>query len=101
MASDELFALIWMHQFNDEVEAHDSQLQARLAEELAAEYEKALVELSNEYGQPAVEGAEAAARVPMGGTLRASLWRGGYREFWLAACHEDRELPLMLVVGLI
>jgi hypothetical protein len=92
-------AELWVQQFANEEAAHDDALQGRLQHDFAAAFEVARLELIAAFGPPARVGATEERVVPLGGALRTAVWWVDDRHLWLAAAHEDRELPFHLLLG--
>ena len=95
----ESLAELWIREFEDDVEAHDDALQERLEREFIVAFDEAASELTAEYGPPARVSQEDEQVVPMGGTFRSAVWWIRDNELWLAAAHEDREVPFVLLMG--
>lgn len=92
-------AELWVRPFEDDAGAHDDDLQAQLDREFVAAFEEAQSELTKQFGQPARVGQEYDEAVPVSGTFRFAIWSAGDQNLWLAAAHEDRECPFVLLLG--
>jgi hypothetical protein len=92
-------AELWVRPFEDEDSGHDDALQDRLGADFAAAFDKARSELAAEFGPPARAGEDDDETVPLCGVFRFAVWSMSDREMWLAAAHEDRECPFLLVLG--
>jgi hypothetical protein len=95
----ESFAELWIREFKDDVEAHDDKLQEQLERDFIAAFVESVEDLTDEYGPPARLGEEGDDSVQIGGVFRFAIWRIRDNELWLAAAHEDRELPYVLLMG--
>lgn len=85
-------------EFRSDHEAHDGELTERYyaeADEARAAMEQGLC---HEYGPPASAG-ESNQEIPLCGILRYSLWELDDRRLYLASAHEDRGLPILLMMG--
>lgn len=91
---------VMVQAFEDDVQAHDDDLQSRLEDEFVAEWSTAKEELVRDFGEPIEEGATEATDVPLNGILRFAKWQLGGRVLYLAASHEDRECPYLLMLGI-
>jgi hypothetical protein len=91
--------LLWIHDFPDDESAHDDDLTNRLYADFFAEFERVCAELSQKHGSPLRTGRTDDNLIPLGGLFRFALWSDGGRQFWVAAAHEDRGLPILLMIG--
>lgn len=92
---------IRVYQFVDFLTPHDDVLQDRIAGEFAAAFEVAKRELAGAFGNPAQVGERPAKAIPipLNGVFRFAVWEIEDRRLFLAAAHEDRELPFLLMIG--
>ena len=111
-----------IHQFSDDVEELDDAEIERLYSEFLTELERVTAELTAEFGAPAGLKARPAGRyrphfptsplfaqlpdelfdagaIPVGGAFAFGVWKVGSRQLFAAIAHEDRELPILLVLG--
>jgi hypothetical protein len=90
---------LWVHPFASDEAAHDDAMQAQLERDFAAAFEAARSELAADFGPPLRFGEAAEDAVPLNGVFCAAVWSAGDRQLWLAAAHEDREMPFLLLMG--
>jgi hypothetical protein len=88
-----------IYEFQNDSEAHDDELQAKIAKEFETEFEQAQGDLSKKFGLPVRTGKANDPAIPLSGIFRCAVWRFRDREFFLAAAHEDREAPFLLMMG--
>jgi hypothetical protein len=97
----ELEALL-IYQFEDDVAAHDDELQDHLKVEFEEEWKRATAEIAREFGAATIATLyDETEYVPLNGVWEASSWQIGKRRLFVAYAHEDRELPYLLVVGTV
>jgi hypothetical protein len=85
-------------EFRSDHEAHDEELTARYyaeADEAHAAMEQGLC---HEFGPPASAG-DSNQEIPLCGILRCALWELDDCKLYLASAHEDRGLPILLMMG--
>lgn len=100
LAGDEQVALLKIFQFQDDVEAHDDDLQERLEKEFLDAFNEARIALNGVFGSHTdLELEEGEDLVPLCGVFRACSWHVGETSLYLAAIHEDRETPFLLIAG--
>ena len=101
-AGDEKLELLREHDFgDDEVAQHDDELHEKLCEEFSAEVDRLKDELSREYGKPLRAGSADTRLVPLNGVFRYAVWRVGGKRLYVAASREERECPVVLVLGTV
>ena len=71
----------------------------RLYKEFLAEFDRAAGELSKKYGTPARMGKQDDSAIPLNGVFRFAVWEVEGTELYLAAAHEEREVPILLMMG--
>jgi len=91
-------AELWVRPFEDGTSAHDDALQERLDTDFTVAFDEARSQLAAVFGPP-VRVGEDDEIVPLCGVFRFAVWSVGDREMWLAAAHEDRECPFLLLLG--
>ena len=74
-------------------------LHARLHAEFSAEFDRVQAELARTYGEPLRTGAGDDDLIPLNGVFRFALWEVGDMVLFAAAAHEDRDCPLLLMLG--
>jgi hypothetical protein len=91
-----------LYNFEDDLEAHDEELQGRLEVEFHDAWQFVTDELTRVFGPAAVaESEEEVDWVPLCGVGGASWWETSQGRLWVAYAHEDRETPYLLMVGSI
>jgi hypothetical protein len=88
-----------IHKFTSDASAHDDQFTERLYVDFAAEFERVQKELTKQYGLPSRTGETDDEVIPLNGVFRFSVWDVGGRQLFAAASHEDRGLPVLLMLG--
>jgi len=88
-----------IHEFADDESAHDDELTERLYADFSAEFERAQTELSTQYGLPSRTGETDDEIIPLNGVFRFAVWEVGDRQLFAAASHEDRGVPILLMLG--
>jgi hypothetical protein len=88
-----------IHVFEDDMEAHDEEAVEGLHADFAKQFDKAVASLSKEYGKPARTGQEEDRAIPLNGVFRFATWKVGKLELFVAAAHEDTEVPIILMLG--
>lgn len=88
-----------IHVFEDDEAAHDDEATEGLYAEFAAEFDRCVAELSRKYGPPSRRGEEDDEAVPLNGVFRFAVWSVGDHELFVAAAHEDRGVPVLLMLG--
>jgi hypothetical protein len=86
-------------EFPDDEAAHDDALHERLHAEFAAEFDGIQAELTEAYGEPLRTGVADDGLIPLNGVFRFALWQVGAMILFAAAAHEDRDCPLVLMLG--
>ena len=88
-----------VHDFSDDMEAHDVELTERVRAEFIADLDRVQAELSREFGPPARKGTQDDEVIPLNGVFRFTVWELPERILFAAAAHEDRGLPMLLMIG--
>lgn len=88
-----------IHVFEDDMEAHDEEAVEKLHADFAKQFDKAVATLTKEYGKPARTGQKDDKAIPLNGVFRYAIWKVGKRELYVAAAHEDTEVPIILMLG--
>ena len=88
-----------VHMFEEDEDAHNDELLECIYEEFGNELKQAETILSQTYGSPARTGTEDDDIIPLNGLFRFSIWQVGDKVLYLAAAHEDRGLPVILMIG--
>ena len=88
-----------IHEFTDDESAHDDELAERLYAEFSADFDRVQAELGKEYGSPSRTGQEDDEVIPLNGVFRFAVWQIGDKQLFAAAAHEDRGVPILLMLG--
>jgi hypothetical protein len=94
------FEALQIHEFQDDLAAHDDGLQEQVRQKFVAGFNETMAELTAVFGEPTSSGADDGhSSIPLCGVFCYAVWASGEHELFLAAAHEDRECPYLLVVG--
>jgi hypothetical protein len=88
-----------IHEFSDDESSQDDKLTERLYAEFSAEFDGVQAKLSKKYGSPSRVGQEDDEVIPLNGVFRFAVWQVGDRLLFAAAAHEDRGVPILLMLG--
>lgn len=88
-----------IHEFADDESAHDDAGLEKLYADFSAELERAQKELTKIYGEPARTGESDDEIIPLGGVFRFAVWEVEEAQLFIAASHEDRGVPILLMIG--
>ena len=88
-----------IHDFPDDASAHDDALRKRLYQSFSTDFDRAQAELSKKYGPPVRTGKDDDDAIPLNGIFRFAVWDVDGIELYLAAAHEDRGVPILLMMG--
>ena len=92
--------MLRMHDFPDDESAHDDELTQRLYAEFSAELERIQTTLTEHFGEPAQVGNEDHDLIPLNGVFNFAIWEVNEQNLFVAAHHEDRGVPIILVIGI-
>jgi hypothetical protein len=87
--------------FQNDRAAHDDDLHEQLRRKFIRRLKAIQKRLAAQFGSPVETGADDQSRVPLNGVFRYAIWNVSARQLFLAAHHEDRELPYAIVLGTI
>jgi len=90
-----------IHEFPDDESAHDDEQIERLYKEFSTEFDRAEKELSNQYGAPSRTGKTDDDIIPLSGVFQFAVWEIGDQQLFIAAAHEDRGVPILLMLGTV
>ncbi len=93
------FEVLRIYVFPDDKSAHDDELTERLYADFSAELERVQIGLSKQYGSPSRVGQTHENGMLLNGVFRFAVWLVKDRQLFVAAAHEDRGLPVLLVLG--
>jgi hypothetical protein len=88
-----------VHEFDEDASPDDGELIERLYKEFSSDFDRARAQLTKQYGTPIREGKEDDAAVLLNGVFRFAVWEVDGTELFLAAAHEDRDVPILLMMG--
>jgi hypothetical protein len=88
-----------IHEFTDDESAHDDELVERLYAEFSTDFDRVQAELTDTYGEPSRVGEGDDAVGPLNGVFRFAVWEVGDKLLFAAAAHEDRGVPILLMLG--
>lgn len=88
-----------IHEFTGDESAHDDEQIERLHAEFSAELDRVQKELTKDYGQPSRTGETDDEVIPLNGVFRFAVWEMGDSQLFVAASHEDRGVPILLMIG--
>jgi hypothetical protein len=88
-----------IHEFTDDESAHEDEGVEKLHAQFSAELERAQKELTKVYGDPARTGESDDEMIPLNGVFRFAVWEVGEAQLFIAASHEDRGVPILLMMG--
>ena len=88
-----------IHQFPDDQAAHDDEKIKRLYIEFSADFDHAQEEISKKYGAPSRTGKAGDDAIPLCGVFRFAIWDIDEQQLFIAAAHEDRGVPILLMLG--
>src|SRR5262249_3767172 len=88
-----------IHEFTDDEEAHDDAQLKKLLSRFSSELERVQKELTKEYGAPIRTGDTDDDVIPLSGVFRFAVWEVGEAQLFVAASHEDRGVPIVLMIG--
>ena len=88
-----------VHEFIDDAEAHNDKKVDKLYQDFSAELDRVEVDLSQKYGKPSRVGKQDDDLIPFNGVFRFAIWTVGERLLFAAAAHEDRGVPILLMLG--
>ncbi len=88
-----------IHVFEDDMEAHDEEAVEKLHADFAKRFDRTVATLAKEYGQPVRTGQKDDRSIPLNGVFRFAIWKVGKLELYVAAAHEDTEVPIILMLG--
>jgi len=88
-----------IHEFTDDEEAHDDEAIENLYSDFSAEFDRIEAALTKEYGEPSRTGKEDDEAIPLNGVFRFAVWAVGDKQLFAAAAHEDRGVPILLMLG--
>ncbi len=88
-----------IHEFTEDEEAHDDDAIWKLYANFSAEFDRVEEVLSKQYGKPSRTGEEDDEFIPLNGVLRFAFWSVRDKQLFAAVAHEDRGVPILLMLG--
>jgi hypothetical protein len=98
-SADDRLGDLRVHRFEKDHEAHDDEAISRLYAEFISDFERVQADLSASYGKPVRVGTKDDEDIPLNGVFRFAIWHVEGRLLYAAAAHEDRGLPVLLMLG--
>jgi hypothetical protein len=90
-----------IHDFPDDEAAHDDEATDELYQDFSAEFERVEAALTKAYGKPSRVGKQDDEVIPLNGVFRFAVWSVGDKQLFAAAAHEDRGVPILLMLGTV
>ena len=90
---------LFVHEFVDDEQAHDDDAIEKLYDDFSAEFDQVEAALIKQYGTPSRSGKEEDELIPLNGVFRFAIWCVGDKQVFVAAAHEDRGCPILLMLG--
>ncbi len=91
--------ILYEHDCDGDEEAHDDELIEEVYDDYSSRCDRAIAIISKRHGKPMRTGGEDDDAIPANGVFRFGLWSIEGRGVFVAATHEDRELPVLLIAG--
>ncbi|MCC6698033.1 MAG: hypothetical protein IT365_20595 [Candidatus Hydrogenedentes bacterium] len=88
-----------VHMFELDGDEEDDDLHEQLHAEFSAEFERVQSELAAELGAPVRTGDDDDDAIPLNGVFRFAIWQANGKSLFVAAAHEDRDCPVILILG--
>jgi hypothetical protein len=91
-----------VHEFADgpdDEEALNDEAMAKLYADFSAEFDRAEAALTKQYGKPSRTGEDDDEIIPLNGVFRFAIWPVGDKQLFAAFAHEDRGVPILLMLG--
>jgi hypothetical protein len=94
--------ILRIYQFDDDEEAQDDEKQENLQREFEAAFFEAVKRLETEFGEARIaESEDEIEAVPHSGVFCAAFWVIDNVTLVVAAAHEDRETPYLIIIDTI
>jgi hypothetical protein len=90
-----------VHMFELDGDEHDDELQEKLYFEFSCDFDRIQKELATAFGAPVRTGSEDDSVIPLNGVFRFVVWKIEGKTIFAAAAHEDRGLPILLMLGTV
>jgi hypothetical protein len=87
-----------LHVFEDDESAHDDEFIEKLYTDFSDDFDRVKAALTTEFGAPLRVGEEDDEVIPLNGVFRYAVWEVGDRLLFAAAAHEDRGVPIILLL---
>ena len=88
-----------IHEFEDDASANDDQALEQLYQDFAKDFDQVQAELSKQYGPPTRTGKADDDAIPLNGVFRFAIWSVDDKQLFAVAAHEDRGVPILLMLG--
>ena len=90
---------IRIHIFELDGDEHDDDAIDLLHQEFKEDFDAATCVLTTEYGPPSQAGTDDDDAIPLTGIEVFNIWNAGDQRLFLAISHEDRGVPILLMLG--
>lgn len=98
-AGDGAMDAIRIHEFDRDGGEHNDDVIKSLHVDFKKDFDTATQVLTAEYGKPTNSGEDDDDAIPLTGIESFHIWEIGDQRLFLAVCHEDRETPILLMLG--
>ena len=88
-----------IHEFTDDESAHDDEQVEALYKSFRTTFASACAELSDRFGPPLHVGIGDHKLIPLNGVFDYAIWTIEDQLLYIAAAHEDRGVPILLMIG--
>jgi hypothetical protein len=88
-----------IHEFEDDASAHDDAALEKLYQDFAKDFDQVQAELTKQYGEPTRTGKADDDAIPLNGVFRFAIWSVDDKQLFAVAAHEDRGVPILLMLG--
>ena len=92
---------LYVHMFELDGDEHDDEMVVQLYKEFSTDFDRVQEELSTAFGPPERTGIEDDSAIPLNGVFRFAIWKIERKTLFAAAAHEDRGLPVILMLGTV
>lgn len=91
--------IVQEHVFLSDTESHDKKLKAQIQATFIKNSKSMQEKLNQEFGLPSEVGTSVHPLIPCNGVFDYALWETTKKRLYLAAIHEETELPIQLILG--
>jgi len=90
---------IRIHEFELDGDEHDDEAIEKLHIDFKNDFDIVAMALSQQYGPPVKSGTDDDDAIPLTGIMHFNIWRTDDAGLFLVISHEDRGLPILLMLG--